>query len=62
MSIMMTQVFASAIAGYILLNETVSVLEYVCMMGGFVGVIVLTNDNILGADDKRAELRSVMDR
>lgn len=59
---MMTQVFASAIAGYILLNETVSALEYVCMIGGFVGVLVLTNDNLLGAEDKRAELRDLLDR
>ena len=59
---MMTQVFASAIAGYILLNETVSALEYVCMVGGFVGVLVLTNDSLLGAEDKRAELRDLLDR
>lgn len=61
-SIMMTQVFASSIAGYILLNETVSALEYVCMIGGFVGVLVLTNDGLLGAEDKKAELRDLLDR
>lgn len=32
------------------------------MIGGFVGVLVLTNDGLLGAEDKKAELRDLLDR
>ena len=61
-SIMMTQVFASALAGYILSNESLSVPEAISMVGGFAGVLILTNDNIFGNPDARAEMRSVLDR
>lgn len=61
-SIMMTQVFASALAGYALGNESLSAFETMSMVGGFAGVLLLTNDSLFGSDDPRAELRNILDR
>lgn len=43
-SIMMTQVFASSLAGYCLAGEKISVKEGLAIFGGFCGVLILTND------------------
>lgn len=59
---MMTQVFASALAGYVLGNESLSFFETLSMVGGFAGVLLLTNDSLFGSDDPQAELRNVLDR
>ena len=45
-SIMMTQVFVSAIVGFLLANETLTSSEILSIIGGFTGVLLLVNDNI----------------
>ena len=42
-SIMMTQVFGSALAGYLLSGEVLSGAELFSIFGGFCGVVILTN-------------------
>ena len=44
-SIMMTQVFMSAFAGYLFNNEIISRIEILSIFGGFIGVLVLTNEH-----------------
>lgn len=44
-SIMMTQVFMSALAGYFFNNERISRMEILSICGGFVGVLILTNEH-----------------
>lgn len=44
-SIMMTQVFVSTIAGYFFNNEIISKSEIFSIFGGFLGVLILTNEH-----------------
>lgn len=44
-SIMMTQVFVSTIAGYLLNKEKLTNWEIFSIFGGFVGVLLLTNEH-----------------
>lgn len=45
-SIMMTQVFGSALAGYLLADERLTCPEVFSIIGGFLGVTILTNDTL----------------
>lgn len=44
-SIMMTQVFVSALAGYFFNKEKMSKFEILAIIGGFLGVLILTNEH-----------------
>lgn len=48
-SIMMTQVFMSALAGYFFNNEIISRMEILSICGGFFGVLILTNEHFFHA-------------
>lgn len=57
-SIMMTQVFMSALAGYLFNSELISKKEIFSICGGFVGVLILTNEqffNKAGWDRYKAD-------
>ena len=45
-SIMMTQVFGSTIAGYCLADERLTYPEIFSILGGFSGVLILTNETL----------------
>ena len=45
-SIMMTQVFMSALVGFFLNKEVLSRMEILSICGGFVGVLILTNEHL----------------
>lgn len=44
-SIMMSQVFVSTLAGYFFNKEIITRMEILSICGGFLGVLVLTNDS-----------------
>lgn len=48
-SIMMTQVFGSALAGYLLSGEVLSGAELFSIFGGFCGVVILTNQTLFAS-------------
>lgn len=43
-SIMMSQVFMSSLAGYLFNSEIISRMEIMSICGGFIGVLILTNE------------------
>ena len=61
-SIMMMQVFGSALAGYCLSGEQLTCLEILSIIGGFCGVLVLTNHTLLSDKGDPELQRHVQDQ